>query len=94
MTGTVELSETQAQNIIDNVLTNKSVYAMKVPKTNGCINLQHGISLRKLPVKFRGGDIRSKAFRLKGPVDAMRSILKYVNPDNNKSVSMTLKGDK
>jgi len=91
MTGTIEISKDQAQNIIDNVLTNKNVYAISVPETNGCINLQNGITLRKLPVKFRGGDPRSKAFRLKGPVDAMRSIFKYINPDNNKSVSMTVK---
>ena len=73
--GTIKLSKEQAENIIDNVrLAKRPIFAMDVPKTNGCINLIGGVTLRKLPVKFRGNDKRSKAFRLKGPVTALRRI--------------------
>jgi len=93
-TGTIEISAEQAGNVIDHVKTNKNVFAMTIPKTNGCINLQNGITLRKLPVKFRGGNVKSMAFRLKGPLESMREIMKYVNPDNNRSVQMTIKDGK
>jgi hypothetical protein len=90
MTATAKISKVQAQEVIDNLRTNKGIYAMDVPKTNGCITLENGVKLRKLPVKFRNNDPRSKAFRLKGSVEAMRNTLRYVT---GKSVSMTIKQD-
>jgi hypothetical protein len=73
--GTIKLSTDQAQNIIDNVLLAKRpLYAIDLPKTNGCISLVNDVKLRKLAVKFRNNDKRSKAFQLKGPVPALRQI--------------------
>jgi len=77
--GTIKLSAEQAENVIDNVANDKGLYSMEVPKTNGCIRFCEGtVTLRKLPVKFRGGDKRSKAFRLKGPVELLRQITPFI----------------
>jgi hypothetical protein len=77
--GTIKLSAEQAQDVIDNALTEKGGYAIDLPKTNGCIRLQGDATLRKLPVKFRGGDKRSKAFRLKGDVRTVRRISRKIS---------------
>ena len=77
--GTIELSADQAEDVINNTFQKKGGYAMSIPVTNGCVNLVGNVTLRKLPVKFRGGDKRSKAFRLKGPVEAVRRISRHIN---------------
>ena len=77
--GTIELSAEQAEDVINNTFQKKGGYAMNIPVTNGCINLIGDVTLRKLPVKFRGGDKRSKAFRLKGPVEAVRRISRHIS---------------
>jgi hypothetical protein len=87
--GTAKISKEQAENVLAYVKSNKGFYA-DVPETNGCVTLHNGVTLRKLPVKFRGGDPRSKAFRLKGEISAMRTVMRYVNMDTKKSVSMTI----
>jgi len=87
--GTAEISKEQAEEVLAYVKNNKGTYA-DVPETNGCVTLYNGVTLRKLPVKFRGGNPRSKAFRLKGEVSAMRQVMRYVKG----KASMTIKREK
>lgn len=93
MIGTAEITKEQAQVVIENFITNKGVLATEVPEVNGCIKLQCGVTLRKLPVAFRNKDPRSKAFRIKGAYEAINPVVKIVNEKSKKSIVLSLKND-
>ena len=83
--GTAEISGVQAAKILGNYFNKVGDY-VKVPKTNSYVKLYVGPTIRKLHPKFRKN--KSKAFQLKGNIDIMRELVRFLQTGEGKSISM------